>query len=410
MNKQLSEPKTTPTSSFLTKNLSRRVQERMSKLFKADFSTVRIGVDEGVARLGARALTLGENILFAPGALRPDTFEGTRLLAHELTHVLQQRSGRVRTLPALGPQLVFDPELEREAELFGRWAAEGCMESAGLPLGKGAPCLAIQPALATTPQAVTVGGMIAYYASLHSTWNGAFGNAATPRNYKAPKLQGYRIITAANPGTNAARYIGMGIHESGSGLHVERFNDLGPEGVLYCVEHGITNWNGYRRVYFAMPQGLAQLNKRGEAQHLDDHKIAYERTLGLLQKILVSLQKQRIDLSRVGSAQVVKVLEKEMKALRVPSSILPYAKMGLDMRKWSGKYEELFGRSRARDDRGWHTLTYKYVDTQASNQLDGLPFRYIGATKSPDGDPPAYLEMIKAPSFNLNRTFDQIRT
>ena len=44
----------------------------------------------GAASLGARAFTLGTDIAFARGAWRPGTFEGRKLLAHELTHVIQQ--------------------------------------------------------------------------------------------------------------------------------------------------------------------------------------------------------------------------------------------------------------------------------------------------------------------------------
>ncbi|MEL6476441.1 MAG: DUF4157 domain-containing protein, partial [Pseudomonadota bacterium] len=44
-------------------------------------------------RLHARAFTHGSHIAFAPGAFRPGSQEGRRLLAHELIHVLQQQGG-----------------------------------------------------------------------------------------------------------------------------------------------------------------------------------------------------------------------------------------------------------------------------------------------------------------------------
>jgi hypothetical protein len=63
----------------------------------ADFSTVRIHADgraaEAADRQGAQAYTDGEAIVFADGAYRPDSSEGLHLLAHEATHVLQQRAG-----------------------------------------------------------------------------------------------------------------------------------------------------------------------------------------------------------------------------------------------------------------------------------------------------------------------------
>ncbi len=67
--------------------------------FGSDFCAVRIhtGIDAAyVAQaLKARAFTLGNNIIFGSGQYAPDSQEGGRLLAHELTHVLQQRSGLV---------------------------------------------------------------------------------------------------------------------------------------------------------------------------------------------------------------------------------------------------------------------------------------------------------------------------
>jgi hypothetical protein len=53
------------------------------------------GADRAAAALHARALTSGTDIMFRSGAYQPGTPGGDRLLAHELSHVLQQRSGPV---------------------------------------------------------------------------------------------------------------------------------------------------------------------------------------------------------------------------------------------------------------------------------------------------------------------------
>src|SRR5262249_10392386 len=62
-----------------------------------DFRNVRIHTGERAAStarsLNARAFTLGRNIAFAPGEFAPGTRHGQRLLAHELTHVVQQGGG-----------------------------------------------------------------------------------------------------------------------------------------------------------------------------------------------------------------------------------------------------------------------------------------------------------------------------
>ncbi len=59
-----------------------------------DFSSVRIHTDRRDARnateIGARAYTLGHHIVFGSGHYQPATAAGRHLLAHELTHVVQQ--------------------------------------------------------------------------------------------------------------------------------------------------------------------------------------------------------------------------------------------------------------------------------------------------------------------------------
>jgi hypothetical protein len=67
--------------------------------FAYDFSRVRIHADPAAAsasqRLGAVAFTLGSNIFFNSGQYLPNRPAGLALLAHELTHVVQQASGGV---------------------------------------------------------------------------------------------------------------------------------------------------------------------------------------------------------------------------------------------------------------------------------------------------------------------------
>jgi Domain of unknown function (DUF4157)/Phage tail lysozyme len=65
--------------------------------FSFDFSRIRIHAEASSARatraLQARAFTVGENLFFDPQEYRPATQEGRWLIAHELTHALQQRGG-----------------------------------------------------------------------------------------------------------------------------------------------------------------------------------------------------------------------------------------------------------------------------------------------------------------------------
>lgn len=82
--------------------LSEAVRSEMESQFCHDFSSVCIHNDAAAdalcKQLSARAFTVGSDIFFASGEYAPDTQEGKRLLAHELTHVVQQGRGVTRKI------------------------------------------------------------------------------------------------------------------------------------------------------------------------------------------------------------------------------------------------------------------------------------------------------------------------
>lgn len=82
--------------------LASDVREFMEPRFGADFSAVRVHRDADAAslsnQLSARAFTYQNHIFFARGQYQPGTSEGKHLLAHELTHTIQQGHS-VRTSP-----------------------------------------------------------------------------------------------------------------------------------------------------------------------------------------------------------------------------------------------------------------------------------------------------------------------
>ncbi|WP_437275858.1 DUF4157 domain-containing protein [Sorangium sp. So ce375] len=118
------------------------VQLRMERYFGADFSDVRVHVGPEAASIGALAFTLGSDLYFAPEHYQPHTRYGQELLGHELTHVVQQREGRVANPYGDGVAVVQDFELEAEADRHGKAAAEGKMgpgSSGPAPGGAGGP-------------------------------------------------------------------------------------------------------------------------------------------------------------------------------------------------------------------------------------------------------------------------------
>lgn len=82
--------------------LPNQVRAQMEGAFGADFGDVRVHTDAAAARMaqevGAFAFTHRQDIYFNRGAWDPGSREGRRLLAHELTHTLQQGDSRIRRL------------------------------------------------------------------------------------------------------------------------------------------------------------------------------------------------------------------------------------------------------------------------------------------------------------------------
>src|SRR6185312_14165650 len=90
--------------------------------FGHDFSRVRVHTDDKAARsaraVNAAAYTVGSDIVFGPNQYRPSQGKGNQLVAHELTHVVQQETSMASPGSAPGslPIAPSDDGAEHEAE------------------------------------------------------------------------------------------------------------------------------------------------------------------------------------------------------------------------------------------------------------------------------------------------------
>jgi hypothetical protein len=79
--------------------LAPEIAQLMGARFGEDFSDVRIhqggGASESARAVNAHAYTVGDDVVFGAGQYDPASPSGQRTLAHELTHVVQQRDGAV---------------------------------------------------------------------------------------------------------------------------------------------------------------------------------------------------------------------------------------------------------------------------------------------------------------------------
>jgi hypothetical protein len=91
--------------------------------FGQDFSSVRIHTGAEAAdsarSIDALAYTAGRDIVFGAGQFSPQTAQGQRLLAHELTHVLQQRSAPSPSIRRQPNSASAQPEAQHTYALAG---------------------------------------------------------------------------------------------------------------------------------------------------------------------------------------------------------------------------------------------------------------------------------------------------
>lgn len=115
----------------------------------SDFTHVRIHTDspavEAARSVKARAFTLGSNIVFGEGQYMPNTTEGQRLLAHELTHVMQQdNSHRVKRMPEENEGEFIEGPPEQSIRI-PKWIVEDIESSKEAPVIKEDITLARKP-------------------------------------------------------------------------------------------------------------------------------------------------------------------------------------------------------------------------------------------------------------------------
>jgi len=94
-------------------SLDHEVRSDMEGRLGTDFSDVRVHRDsaahESAQSVQAKAYTVGSHVVFQRDAYDPGSDAGKHVLAHELTHVVQQRSGPVDGTEAPGGIRVSDP-------------------------------------------------------------------------------------------------------------------------------------------------------------------------------------------------------------------------------------------------------------------------------------------------------------
>ena len=105
--------------------LTKNIREPMEQGFGADFSRVKVHTDTQSDQLNraiqAKAFTTGQDVFFRQGEYNPGSRGGQELIAHELTHVVQQNGGAVQPTMQMKEKVNVNDDvgMEREADVMG---------------------------------------------------------------------------------------------------------------------------------------------------------------------------------------------------------------------------------------------------------------------------------------------------
>jgi hypothetical protein len=254
--------------------------------FGRDFSQVRIHADERAARsaqsIGARAYTVGGHIAFAQGQYAPGSDHGRHLLAHELTHTIQQGAARIQRRPSAIQQGVVGladnlEEISHYEEAAG--AAQQVIRRSATWMG------------ATVHETLNVAD-IAFGGDSPITWHLLNGTKlATEGNADAAiKIPHITIqpLPSTDPAATWMAQVDIVPDQKGSGDETV----LGPgpwtKVVTKAQAGGVTRspaCTGAGNSTFTAngkPSDAAvyQANRRHEDHHLADHKVAFEDAIG----------------------------------------------------------------------------------------------------------------------------------
>lgn len=110
----------------------------MESRFRHDFSSVRVHTDaraaESARNVNALAYTVGQHVVFGAGHYQPHTQTGRHLIAHELTHTIQQSGTKQRATQAKLEVGEESDELEREADRAADRVMKGGLTGSAPPL------------------------------------------------------------------------------------------------------------------------------------------------------------------------------------------------------------------------------------------------------------------------------------
>jgi hypothetical protein len=169
------------------------------------------------------------------------------------------------------------------------------------------------------------------------------------------------VTRHASEGTNKSIYLGKGVYETNYTYDLDSANAMkrkeGMELIAGNASNFLKDWTaGNPRVYFVMPENLAQMNLQAETEHCNDFLLAYQMTLGALEAALPLAAAAAIPAA--SSAQAAHAARVAKLQEHLPVNLKDVA-ANADL--CGQKYKTLSGKSKNRDGAGWHSYGLEYT-------------------------------------------------
>jgi hypothetical protein len=359
------------------RTISEHVRAPMERALGADLRGVRLHTDGRAdwlnRALGARAFTTGKDIFLRRGEYRPDSYSTRRLLAHELTHVVQQDPSVSRR----GSEHDANPGLNQAAQggmiqcLFPARPHAGDLDEINELAGRPPGTLHYNQGMTTRPSN--------YFAPSYSIDVQKSGNSYVAK---------VKASLGADMGDCKATYLGAGAYDcgyrwdpdpllgQGAPPHLRSPHSYGPAQAPHA-EHVIMN----------VSARVGRGSKAAEQEHLNDNRYAFGLTLGAAEEAIEEVAGESF---RGATGKKVKASAET--ALRAALAARSNHNLdSLDRASWEAKYAELARRSgtiRDGDDYHLQTLVENTTwNTGPANMLSrkrwGFPVHHVDVVPGP---------------------------
>jgi Domain of unknown function (DUF4157) len=364
------------------------LQQKMGQAMGVDFSGVKVHTDNQADQLNrsiqAKAFTTGQDIFFRQGAYQPRSRGEQELIAHELTHVVQQNL-------SVAKGNTTDADNLQRNQMVGN-------QSAGQHFLETAPGSIIQCMFPAAPHAGDLDEINRVDNRAAGTVHKDQGVTSQPQNYVAPNFnihvkRGKKGYTAAVEQTRSAyigdceaTYLGSGAYDSGFRWGTDPLYDGGAVSnrLLTPLYAGV---NDTEHVIFNVSANVARGSKAAEQEHLNDYRYAYDLTLGAAEEAIKAVETRTFSgttkTAAKASAKAALLEELSVGSNRNLNS--------LNKTDWQNKYRELFWRSGTeRDGPGYHIQTLventywsRGLAKKLSRKLRGYPVHHVDVAPGP---------------------------